>query len=65
MTENDGSTSHKARQPKYVPTLLEQLGLGTESTANQYCKAIDDYLNKMITLEQCFAIMGTKRVIEA
>lgn len=34
-------------------------------TAEAYCKAIDDFINDLITEERCYSIMGSDRFIFA
>lgn len=43
----DGTTAARAVPPTHVPGLCEQTGCSEESTVEQYCAAIDAYVNDL------------------
>ena len=57
-----GSTPHCKPTP-HDKTLLELNGIGLESTADQYCNAITDFIAGNINEQECFAIMSARKVL--
>lgn len=51
--------------PGYTPSLMEQLGMPTESTADQFCKAIDDYLAGKITYLEMQMRKSSKKIVKS
>jgi len=45
------------------PTLLELHGIGSESTANQYCEAIRAFIAGEIDERKMFTIIGSRKII--
>lgn len=64
----DGSSYAKAVPEGRTPTLLEQQGIGEESTAGQYCQAIQRYLlgrDHPLFVDEItmLHVMGSRRVV--